>query len=178
MNDSWGYIPGDSNFKSVQQCLCTLIRIRAGGGNLLLNTNPNGDGSMPPQCVKVFRELGSWLANNGESIYGCQLARMAPHCAGFFSQPGLITARPDKHVVYYHILRWLGRNEHCAKISAKITSARLLLDGTQVKFRQKGHMVYFLDLPKNAPDKLDTVIKINYAAGTERLFYKKNMFIT
>ena len=174
MNDTWGYIAGDVNYKSVRQCLSTIIRVRSAGGNVLLNISPKGDGSIPKPCKDVFLGLGNWLKQHGESVYGCGLAEMCPHGTGYFAQPGIFTGKSGENTVYYHILRYLGKNEHCAKIDAKIRSAELLSDGSRVKFKQIGRMVYFMNLPAKAPSSLDTVIKIKYAENSAVSAWTKN----
>ena len=166
MNDTWGYMPGDINYKTPRQCLYTLLRVRTAGGNFLLNVSPKADGSMPRQCSMIFETVGAWLKRNGESVYGCGLAEMSSHGTGFFAQPGIMTCNPHRNSIYYHILRWLGGSEHCAKIDAKIISAKLLCNGQKVKYKQVGRMVYFSDLPRKAPDNLDTVIKLRYDPAT------------
>ena len=92
MNDTWGYLPGDKNYKTARQCLYALLRISGAGGNFLLNTSPKADGSMTAQNTKILQTMGQWLAKNGESVYGCKLAEMAPHGTGYFSQPGLVSS--------------------------------------------------------------------------------------
>ncbi len=173
MNDTWGYIPGDKNIKTVRQCLYSLLRVRSAGGNLLLNNSLKPDGQSPADAVKVFEVIGNWLKINGESIYGASLAEMTSHGTGFFAQPGIVTAKQQQNTVYYHILRYLGGNEHCVKLDAEVISANLLLDGSKVKFNQKGRMVYFKNLPQKAPDSLDTVIKLKYKPGTARSIWTK-----
>jgi alpha-L-fucosidase len=39
-------------------------------GNLLLNIGPMADGTIPPIQSERLQGLGSWLAINGEAIYG------------------------------------------------------------------------------------------------------------
>ena len=39
-------------------------------GNLLLNIGPKPDGTIPEPVQKTLLILGSWLATNGEAIYG------------------------------------------------------------------------------------------------------------
>jgi len=173
MNDSWGYIPGDQNYKTVFQCLHVLLRVRTAGGNLLLNTSPDAEGSMPDPAVNIFKQIGRWLSVNGSSVYGCGLAAMSQHGTGFFSQPGILTARPSENRIYYHILRWLGKDEHCVKLNAKILSARLLCDGSPVSFRQSGRMTYLQSLPAAAPDPLDTVVELSCEPNSARSHWEK-----
>jgi alpha-L-fucosidase len=40
------------------------------GGNLLLNIGPRADGKIPEVMQQRLKEMGDWLAVNGEAIYG------------------------------------------------------------------------------------------------------------
>jgi alpha-L-fucosidase len=68
-NKSWGYIENDS-FKSPEDIIHQLVDIVSKNGNLLLNIGPRSDGVIPEQAKHVLLEIGSWLATNGEAIYG------------------------------------------------------------------------------------------------------------
>lgn len=65
---SWGYIR-DNEFKTTRQILCDLIDIVSKNGMLLLNVGPRADGTITEEETALLRELGSWLAVNGEGIY-------------------------------------------------------------------------------------------------------------
>ena len=47
-----------------------LVDVVSKNGNLLLNVGPRADGSIPAIQAERLRSLGSWLARNGEAIYG------------------------------------------------------------------------------------------------------------
>jgi len=68
-NKSWGYIKNDT-FKSPQFVIHQLIDVVSKNGNLLLNVGPRSDGTIPEEVQQVLREVGSWLAVNGDAIYG------------------------------------------------------------------------------------------------------------
>ena len=68
-NKSWGYIKNDT-FKSPQFVVQQLIDIVSKNGNLLLNIGPKPDGTIPDEVQQVLRDVGSWLAVNGDAIYG------------------------------------------------------------------------------------------------------------
>ena len=40
------------------------------GGNYLLNIGPDGKGRVPEACVKNYQEMGVWVKNNADAIYG------------------------------------------------------------------------------------------------------------
>ncbi|MFD5176949.1 alpha-L-fucosidase [Nocardia sp. NPDC058379] len=46
-----------------------LVDVVAGGGNLLLNVGPDGDGRIPDLQRAPLRALGTWLGRNAEAIY-------------------------------------------------------------------------------------------------------------
>jgi alpha-L-fucosidase len=68
-NKSWGNIKDDT-FKSPEFVVHQLIDIVSKNGNLLLNIGPRSDGTIPEEVQQVLRDVGLWLAVNGEAIYG------------------------------------------------------------------------------------------------------------
>lgn len=68
-NKSWGNIKDDT-FKSPQFVIHQLADIVSKNGNLLLNIGPRSDGTIPEEIQQVLRDVGSWLAVNGDAIYG------------------------------------------------------------------------------------------------------------
>lgn len=70
MNESWGYSPGDTQYKSARQLVHTLCEIAGKGGRLLLNLSPRGDGTLPEEQVERLRAAGGWLSRNHEAIIG------------------------------------------------------------------------------------------------------------
>ncbi len=69
INDSWGYYPTDTNYKSTYQCLRLLVDCLSMGGNLLLDIGPREDGTIPEEQVKVLKEMGRWTKKHAEAIY-------------------------------------------------------------------------------------------------------------
>ncbi|MCT7971532.1 alpha-L-fucosidase [Laspinema olomoucense] len=70
LNESWGYNPTDSQFKSPRQLIHTLCEIAGKGGNLLLNVSPMGNGQIQPEQVKLLQQIEEWLTLHHESIVG------------------------------------------------------------------------------------------------------------
>ena len=70
MNDSWGYQPFDSNYKSPNMIVRTLADVISMGGNLLLDIGPKEDGSIPKEQIEILKNLGRWTSKNSEAIYG------------------------------------------------------------------------------------------------------------
>lgn len=67
--NSWGYIT-HHDYKTPATILHDLIDIVSKNGTLLLNIGPKPDGTIPEPEEQILREIGRWLALNGEAIYG------------------------------------------------------------------------------------------------------------
>ncbi len=68
-NGSWCYTEG-MQIKPAAEHLHVLIDIVSKNGILLLNISPKADGTIPDDQRKVLLEIGTWLDNYGEAIYG------------------------------------------------------------------------------------------------------------
>jgi len=97
LNDNWGYTP-NQNWKTTKQIVHHLADIVSKGGNLLLNVALDGHGILSNDYQCRLDSIGSWLKDNGESIYGCG--------ASDLPQPewGRITAKENK--LYLHVFNW------------------------------------------------------------------------
>jgi alpha-L-fucosidase len=67
--NSWGYVQNHI-YKTPGQIIGDLIDIVSKNGCMLLNVGPKSDGTIPVSEAKILREIGNWLATNGEAIYG------------------------------------------------------------------------------------------------------------
>ena len=96
MNDSWGWRPKDTNYKSARDLARDLATVVSRGGNLLLNVSPTGDGEIPDAQVSRLRELGAWIASHREAVIG---VRPAPASVDFY---GPVTVRGNR--MYVHLV--------------------------------------------------------------------------
>jgi alpha-L-fucosidase len=71
---SFGYNrnEGDESLLSVRDLVHLLVDIVSKNGNLLLNTGPMADGTIPPGQRHRLLGLGAWLRTNGEAIFETQ----------------------------------------------------------------------------------------------------------
>jgi alpha-L-fucosidase len=66
--NSWGYIK-DQDYKNAGDIIGDLVDIVSKNGCLLLNVGPRPDGTIPEPEQAILREIGAWMATNGEAIY-------------------------------------------------------------------------------------------------------------
>lgn len=70
MNDSWGFQHFDTNYKTPNMIVRTLVDCISMGGNLLLDIGPRADGTIPEEQVSILKELGRWTKKHAEAVYG------------------------------------------------------------------------------------------------------------
>ncbi|CAA6678658.1 MULTISPECIES: alpha-L-fucosidase [unclassified Lentimonas] len=117
----WAWM-GDAPAMPLPQAISLLVRCAGGGGNLALGVGPNGDGEFLPDHKKRLLQMGDWLKQYGETIYGTQ---GGPYISGPW---GAATYKDD--TVYLHILaNWSGKLTLPA-LPAKMLSTTVLSGGT------------------------------------------------
>ena len=156
INDTWGYKFFDHNWQSTQTLVRNLIDIASKGGNYLLNVGPTAEGLIPQPSVERLKEMGQWMAVNGEAIYATQ--------ASPFEQPqwGRFTQKPG--ILYAHILDWAKDGKlHIPPIEDKVTKVYLLTDSARkpLKFEQSAAGIA-VSLPLKAPGPIASVVVLEF----------------
>jgi alpha-L-fucosidase len=70
INNSWGYQPKDTSWKTPFEIITIFADVVSNGGNLLLDIGPREDGTIPQQEITVLKELGMWNKKHEEAIFG------------------------------------------------------------------------------------------------------------
>ena len=153
MNDSWGYVPSEKNYKTVMQLLGILGNCAGQGGNLLLNVGPDPEGRIPPPAVDRLRAIGKWMRVNGKAIYGS-----SPTVLTLSGGLGCSTRVGDK--LYLLIHAWPGSTVRFGWCGNRVLRARVVSTGREARIEQKGDRVWLHDLPQYAPDPDMSVIEL------------------
>jgi len=72
MNGMWGYKINDQNYKDATTLIRYLVKAAGMGANLLLNIGPQPSGDLPATALSRLKEMGEWMRENGETIYGTE----------------------------------------------------------------------------------------------------------
>ncbi|HPA45752.1 MAG TPA: alpha-L-fucosidase [bacterium] len=154
MNRTWGYAKYDRNYKPPHEIIRLLTTCVDGGGNLLLNVGPDGEGEFPIESVETLRHVGRWMRANGKAIYGAGPSPISAPALGLASRVG------DR--VYLLIQRWPGSPVAFAWCGSKVASARVLSTGQEATIEQKGDRVWLRGLPDYPPDPYMNVIELEF----------------
>jgi alpha-L-fucosidase len=165
LNDHWGYHRGDQSWKGPDKVIDLLAAAAQGGGNLLLNLGPRGDGSIPERSEEIVRAVGAWLRQHGEAIYDTDrftygLMSREGH-NGDWNHNGPFTLRGCS--LYQIVRHWPGSELVVAGLSAAVASVSLLTPGGDVPcaFVQAGDKVTVSGLPDAPPDPLCPVLRFD-----------------
>jgi alpha-L-fucosidase len=150
MNDTWGYSEHDDNWKSSREIIRQLIDVVSRGGNYLLNIGPKGDGTIPEPSLQIMRDVGKWMAVNGEAIYGTRQSPIGPP-----NFDGRITAKGDVRYLHLFSRPTNGR----LRVPFLGTTATLLENGQALELEQADGETT-IHLPANLPDAIATVIRL------------------
>jgi alpha-L-fucosidase len=122
---------GAADSRSPASIILALLHEAGRGSNLLVNVAPRFDGALAAEFCERLVEVGKWLDENGQTVYGTRRGPIAPQPWGVsVSKPG-----PGLGQVYLHVLKpdvpiklprpWLsfdawieGKPEHLAATTA------------------------------------------------------------
>jgi alpha-L-fucosidase len=163
MNNNWGYSSSDRHWKNADMIIRMLVNCVSKNGNLLLNVGPDAKGRIPSASVEILEQVGCWMADNGESIYGCGMADYEKPEWGRFTQKG--------KKLYAHVMEAQVSGIYLPGFAGKIEKMRLLSDGSEVRIADYWNLTeypndaFFFTSPRTSdsyplPDETDTVIEI------------------
>jgi alpha-L-fucosidase len=155
----WAWKPNDQ-MKSLNDCLKVLIYTIGGDGNLLFNVGPTAEGVIEQRQVERLKEMGDWVKQHAEAIYG---TRGGPYKPGNW---GASTCK--KHFVYLFVMDWpeVG-GITLPKLPAAVQEASLL-NGDAVEVTTEGNLVT-VNVPAEKRDEFVTVVRLKLNGGVLRL---------
>lgn len=151
INHSWGFHLKDNNHKSRKELIQYLVKAAGYDANFLLNVGPMPNGKIQTEHAELLRQIGTWLNEYGETIYGSQGGPVSARDWGVTTQKG--------NKVYVHILQWHDESLIVPSWGKKVRSAKLFKDKSNVRFVQNDYGIT-LKIPKEKFDEVDTIVEL------------------
>ncbi|MFA7584510.1 MAG: alpha-L-fucosidase, partial [Proteiniphilum sp.] len=122
--------------------------------NYLLNIGPTPMGDVPGEAKSRLNEMGKWMSEYGESIYGTQRSLIYPAW-------GECTRKDvgNKTVLYLCVSEWPKDGKLIFDANYKIKKASLLNNNSTLKVDRKNRQIT-IQVPQQAPNKYVSVIKL------------------
>ncbi|EJX01402.1 glycoside hydrolase family 29 (alpha-L-fucosidase) [gut metagenome] len=144
MNGMWGYKIVDQNYKSVAELIRLLVRTAGKGANLLLNVGPQPDGTLPELALRRLHDMGAWLKQYGESVYGTV-------SGGYVQGEDIVTTRRGNQL-YVHVLN-PSLHEIEIPVSRKVENVKAMVDGEELQYgTYRGRLRFKVDVADDCPD--------------------------
>jgi Alpha-L-fucosidase len=148
INGAWGYNASDKRFKSTRDLIHYLVRAAGSNANFLLNVGPKPSGEIQSEFRERLFEIGAWLREHGEAIYGTRGGPMPSRAWG-------VSTQNDTHV-YLHILDW---PDQLLPLPAgiRVKNPRLFGSNRPIEITSVGDSVV-LHLPEPTTDSHDRIV--------------------
>ncbi len=152
MNGMWGYKINDQNYKDATTLIRYLVKAAGMGANLLLNMGPQPSGDLPALALERLKEMGEWMRQNGETIYGTE--------AGPFPAQSWGTSTRKGNRLFVHVMT-PETNAILLPGNLNVSKAFEYSSGQPVKFSKQGeHILLELD---SIPQVADHIIELALA---------------
>jgi alpha-L-fucosidase len=148
--EQWAWKPND-RMKSLKECIDLLVANAGRDGNTLLNVGPMANGQIEPRQVERLREIGQWMKQFGDSIYGTRGGPLKP------GPWGVTTCKDNR--IFVHVLKWPDDGPLKLPGVEKKAIASRLLGGGDVEVKQSDASVT-IAVPLSSRQPLDTVIEL------------------
>jgi len=167
MNDSWGYVFHDKNYKTPNQIIRTFIDCVANGGNLLLDIGPKPDGTIPAEQMQILKELGLWNKKHAEAVFGTKAGISGSNFQGKTS----ISA--DGKIIYAFLENVPQEDMEIKNLVEQPERVRVIGSNTSLKYKYDPITgITNISIPENEMDATATVIALEFDKPAQ--FLKKD----
>jgi alpha-L-fucosidase len=152
LNQNWGYHARDLAYKHESELLALLIKVNGGGGKLLLNIGPRGDGSVPEESIHVITTCGEWIRDHRALL-------LDSDNQSFSWNNSALASRRDRSVILY-FMHGLPAEFCWSETRTRLRSARHLPSGRLVDFSQQGERIHLYRLREQAATGLFPAVEL------------------
>ncbi|MBE7029910.1 MAG: alpha-L-fucosidase [Ruminococcaceae bacterium] len=146
MNDHWGYVGTDWNYKSPKTIIEALCDARRVGANFLVNVSPDGQGGIVPMQSLLMQTVGDWMKLYGEAIY-----RGRPCAAKSSGRNYALRSDDALYLMFYDLGEGGNKNvtvnadyfgwQAFDRVTDEIVSVEWMDNGEKLDFIQQGEML-------------------------------------
>lgn len=124
LNNNWGYTPMDLHHKTAAQIIRKLVECTSKNGNMIVNVSPTAKGEIPKWQLQILEEVGEWMHENSDSIYGCGMSEFEKPEWGRYTQKG--------NKLYAHVMEESIGAIALPGVKGRVKKARRLSDGSEM----------------------------------------------
>lgn len=161
MNNSWGYQPNDSDYKSVNQVIRIFVDCISMGGNLLLDIGPKPNGTIPEEQLAILNGLGKWTSKHEKAIYETRAGIPRDYFNGYS------TLSKDSTTLYLYVDNQPNGPLLIKGLKNKVNRVWVVGNGTKLSHKIVGKQYWssvpgllYIDLPEEVQDENVTVIAV------------------
>jgi alpha-L-fucosidase len=151
INGSWGFNLKDRKHKSEKQLIQYLVKAAGYGSNLLLNVGPMPNGKIQEEHIESLKKIGSWVKQNGQTIYKTKRGPIHP--------TDEIASTQNGNIIYIHLLDEKKKEYFIEGFNPKIKKISYLKSNKKVSHK-KSNSGLTLTLEEKEINDIDTIIKL------------------
>ena len=151
INGSWGFNLKDRKHKSKKQLIQYLVKAAGYGSNLLLNVGPMPNGKIQEEHIESLKKIGSWVKQNGQTIYKTKRGPIHP--------TDEIASTQNGNIIYIHLLNEKKKEYFIEGFNPKIKKISYLKSNKKVSHK-KSNSGLTLTLEEKEINDIDTIIKL------------------
>ena len=151
INGSWGFNLKDRKHKSKKQLIQYLVKAAGYGSNLLLNVGPMPNGKIQEEHIESLKKIGSWVKQNGQTIYKTKRGPIHP--------TDEIASTQNGNIIYIHLLDEKKKEYFIEGFNPKIKKISYLKSNKKVSYK-KSNSGLTLILEEKEINYIDTIIKL------------------
>lgn len=146
----WAWNP-EPDLMTADEIILDLVRTVTNNGNYAINLGPRPDGTFHPDQIAIMDQVGAWLGENGEAIYGTRGGPYRP------SPWGASTHKGKK--VYLHVLKWSEDKLRLPLLEQQVLTARVK---DQAVAMQQTESAVEISVPGNLRTTPVTIIALEF----------------
>lgn len=147
---AWGYTR-QRQVMSLNELITHVVNAAVRDGNTLINVGPDPEGVISVDQAQRVAELGQWLDQYGQSIYGTRGGPFQP-VDGVYGT----TCRDNR--IYVHVLKWANETLELPALPGELVSWRVLTGGSATVDASAAGTVITYTAAGGAP--VDTILEL------------------